>query len=150
MKKVLKWVGIVFLGLIVLGMVIDAMKSPEQKAAEAAAQTKEQERRAVDEAKEAAFKQEQEIQDSVPKCDGRDVSDTIKNTFDQSQFARTLNLSAVEVLNFKETSFDSKGKSRSCVGQITMNNASTVDATCKFEGRAGGQFLVTCEFSDHS
>ncbi|MDR1463624.1 MAG: OB-fold putative lipoprotein [Azoarcus sp.] len=36
MKKVLKWVGIVFIGLIVLGIILDAAKSPEQKAADIA------------------------------------------------------------------------------------------------------------------
>jgi len=37
MKKLLKWVGIVFAGLLVLGIVIDATESPEQRATEAAA-----------------------------------------------------------------------------------------------------------------
>jgi len=32
MKKLLKWVGIVFAGLLVLGIVIDATESPEQRA----------------------------------------------------------------------------------------------------------------------
>lgn len=36
MKKVLKWIGIVFLGLLILGWIIDATKSPEKKAAQAA------------------------------------------------------------------------------------------------------------------
>ncbi|MET4568490.1 Ltp family lipoprotein [Rhodanobacter soli] len=37
MKKLLKWIFIAFVGLVALGMIIEATKSPEQKAAEAAA-----------------------------------------------------------------------------------------------------------------
>lgn len=37
MKKLFKWVGIIFGCLVVIGMVSNAMKSPEQKQAEAAA-----------------------------------------------------------------------------------------------------------------
>lgn len=45
MKKVLKWIAIGFLALIALGLAVDALKSPEQKAADAvkAAQVKAQE-----------------------------------------------------------------------------------------------------------
>lgn len=42
MKKVLKWVGIIFVGLLVIGFTIDALKSPEQRVAEIKAREQQQ------------------------------------------------------------------------------------------------------------
>jgi hypothetical protein len=42
MIKILKWLAFGFFGLIALGMVIEANKTPEQKAADAAAQAEQQ------------------------------------------------------------------------------------------------------------
>jgi Na+-transporting methylmalonyl-CoA/oxaloacetate decarboxylase gamma subunit len=53
MKKVLKWVAIVFVGLIVLGLIVDSSKSPEEKAADAAAHEQEQAKQAVEKQEQA-------------------------------------------------------------------------------------------------
>ena len=55
-KKILKWIAIAFVGLIALGLFLDSQKTPEQKAADAAALA---ERKAV----EAAQQQEQAKQE---------------------------------------------------------------------------------------
>lgn len=47
MKKLLKWVAIIIGGLIVLGFIADAMKSPEQKAADTAAREQQNAQRAA-------------------------------------------------------------------------------------------------------
>lgn len=150
MKKILKWVGIALVGLMILGFIIDANKSPEQKAAEAAAHEQERIKHAEDEAKQAVIKQEQAIQDGIPKCDSTIAKDGLKNAFDQSQFARTLNLSMIEISAPQETAFDSKSKIRTCSGIITMNSAEKVDVEFKLEGRADGQYMLTFEVADHT
>ncbi len=61
MKKIIKWICIVFVLLVVLGMVLDAMKSPEEKAADAAAVQKKKSAEAAE--KIEALKREM---DSLP------------------------------------------------------------------------------------
>lgn len=159
MKKVLKWVGIGLVGLMILGMIIEANKSPEQKVAEAAVREQERIKQAENEAAEAVVneqvrikkaekKQEQAIQDGVPKCDSTITKDTLKNAFDQSQFARTLNLSMIEISAPQENAFDSKSRIRTCSGIITMNNTEKVDAKFNIEGRTDGQFMLTVEVAE--
>ena len=69
MKKVLKWIGIVFVSLIVLGLIVDATKSPEQKAAEAA-------KREQDSAQKAEAKREQAKQEmaALPAVTASDIA----------------------------------------------------------------------------
>ncbi|KRG65568.1 host cell surface-exposed lipoprotein [Stenotrophomonas humi] len=54
MKKFLKWILIAFVGLLALGMIIEATKSPEQKAADAAAREQKAAERAEAKKQEAA------------------------------------------------------------------------------------------------
>lgn len=145
MKKVLKWVGIAFVCLIVLGTIINATKSPEQKAAEATAREQEQAKQTEYDVKQADKKREQSIQDSVPKCDSSAAKDALKNAFDQSQFARTMNLSAIEVSATRENTFDSLNKTRTCSGAISMNNTEKANVDFKVESRTNEQFLLTFE-----
>lgn len=80
LKKILKWTLIVFAVFAVLGMIIDATKTPEEKAAEAAAlEAKKLERQqariaeeAAEEAAEAA-KAQQEL-DSLPSYSASDLA----------------------------------------------------------------------------
>ena len=116
MKKVLKWVGIAFVGLMVLGIIVNATKSPEQKAAEAAAQAQKQSNQVVEDNKRAESEREESLQKSVPKCDNAITTSSLKRAFDQSQFARDLNLSAIEISVLQEKGFNPNTKSRNCSG----------------------------------
>ena len=145
MKKALKYIGIALVVIIGLGMIIDANKSPEQKAAEAVAHEKEQAKQAEDNAKKAENKREQAVQDGTPKCDSSVAKETLKNAFDQSQFARTMNLSAVEIAAIRENTFDSKNGSRTCYGTIAMNNTNKVDVNFKIEPRTDDKIMLTFE-----
>jgi len=145
MKKVLKWIGIAFVGLIVLGAIINATKSPEQKAAEAADREQKQAEQVEEQAKQAEKKREQALQDGIPKCDSVVANDTLKKAFDQSQFARTLNISAIEISAIRESAFESKSNARTCFGTVTMNNTKKVDVNFKIVGRTNGQFMLTFE-----
>jgi len=69
MKKVLKWVGIAFVGLIVLGTIIEANKSPEQKAADAAAR----EQRSAAQAEEKREQAKQKMA-SLPEVKASDIA----------------------------------------------------------------------------
>lgn len=88
------------------------------------------------------------IEGGVPSCDSSTAQDTLKEAFDQSQFARSLNLSVVEIANSKETSFDKDAKMRVCTAKITMNNTTDVNVEYKIEGRENGQFMLTFETQD--
>jgi hypothetical protein len=149
MKKALKWIGIALVGLIVLGAIINATKSPEQKAAEAAAHEQERAKRSVEDAIQAEKKQEQAKQDGVPKCDGSVAKDLLRKSFDQSQFARTLNLSAVEVSTARELTFDSSNSTRKCFATVVMNNTEKMNLDFKMEKRSNG-IMLTFEESKSS
>lgn len=83
-------------------------------------------------------------------CDSDAAKDTLKHAFDLSQFARTLNLSAIEVSNPIEQTHDAKTGARSCKGDISMNNASVAHVTYKIEPRPNGQFMLTFEVDESS
>ncbi|PFH10915.1 putative oligomerization/nucleic acid binding protein [Collimonas sp. PA-H2] len=83
-------------------------------------------------------------------CDSDAAKDTLKHAFDLSQFARTLNLSAVEVSAPIEQRHDAKTGARSCKGDISMNNASVAHVIYKIEPRPNGQFMVTFEVDDNN
>lgn len=142
MKKALKWIGIVLIGLMVLGAIINATKSPEQKAAEAEAREQQQAKQAAEDVIQAGKKQEQAKQDSVPKCDGSIAKDLLRKSFDQSQFARTLNLSAVEVSAARELTFDSPNSTRKCFATVVMNNTDKMNLDFKMEKRTNGIMLT--------
>jgi hypothetical protein len=81
----------------------------------------------------------------VPVCDGSTAEGTLIEAFDTSQFAKSLNLSAIEVSNKKEVSFDKDIKLRVCTATITMNNTEKVDVEYKMEGRDNGKYMLTFE-----
>jgi len=148
MGKVLKWVGIILVGLFVLGKIIDTNKTPEQKAEEAAKDAKRSAERAAERAVEAEREKLEAPQRAIPKCDSRQAKNTLIQAFDQSQVARTLNLSAVEVSALQEKSFDAPRKTRSCSGIIAMNNAENVTVAYKMEGREDGDIMLTFELKE--
>jgi hypothetical protein len=78
MKKLLKWVLIVFVGLIAIGMVAEAMKSPEQKAAEATARQQQNEQQAAQQVEEA-----QKTVEALPEFTANELA----NAYDQNTVA---------------------------------------------------------------
>lgn len=145
MKKLLKWVGIVFAGIIVLGFIVNSTKSPEEKATEVAARQQEQRRHAEEDNKRVGMRQQESLRASVPKCDDRNAVATLKQAFDQSQFARAMNLSAIETSRLQEERFNLETKSRECSGVITMNNTEKVNVMVNIAGRDNGRFMLTFE-----
>lgn len=145
MKKLLKWAGIAFVGVVVIGIIVDANKSPEQKVAEAAVREQERSKQAEEDKKREEVRQQESIQASVPKCNDRNAVATLKQAFDQSQFARTMNLSAIEASGLQEKRFNLDTKSRECSGVITMNNTKKANVNINIAGRGNSQFMLTFE-----
>ena len=85
---------------------------------------------------------------SLPACDSEQAKSTLGEAFNRSQFARTMNLSAVEVTDAAEKAFDAKANARTCAGNVAMNNRSTARVIYTMQGRAGGQYLLTFEVTD--
>ncbi|MDI1298785.1 hypothetical protein [Methylotenera sp.] len=127
---------------------MNAFKSPEQKAAEAALREQEQAKQAEEDVIAAKEKQERIVQGSVPKCDSSNAKDSLKNAFDNAQFARTANLSAIEVTSIREIAFEPSNKTRVCFGTIVMNNTEKSGVKFKLEDRTDGQFMLTFEVSE--
>lgn len=84
------------------------------------------------------------------KCDTGDAKTTLKGAFDQSQFARTLNLSAIDVNDITEKNRDDKTGTLSCRATITMNTTKKVPVSYKIEQHNDGKFLLTFEVLDEA
>lgn len=88
--------------------------------------------------------------DSKLKCDANNAKTTLKGAFDQSQFARTLNLSAIDINDITEKNRDDKAGTLSCRAAITMNTTKKVPVSYKIEQHNDGKFLLTFEVLDES
>ena len=80
----------------------------------------------------------------LPTCESSNAKSTLSNAFDQSQFARSLNLSTVQVQGAKELA-GSNETQRLCVARISMNNGNTVPVNFVMTKQQGGQFLLRFE-----
>lgn len=88
--------------------------------------------------------------DSKLKCDASNAKTTLKGAFDQSQFARTLNLSAIDINDITEKNRDDKAGTLSCRATITMNTTKKVPVSYKIEQHNDGKFLLTFEVLDEA
>jgi len=82
---------------------------------------------------------------ALPTCDSPQAKSTLSEAFNRSQFARTLNLSVVEVTNVSQKAFDAQANLRTCAGSVAMNNRDVVQLAYKMQGRPDGQFLLEFE-----
>jgi tRNA_anti-like len=76
MKTLLKWLATAFVGFIALGIVIDATKTPEQKAAEAAAKAQQQ--------AQAAQQQQEHAQQELATLQTVNAHDIAKAYYDNT------------------------------------------------------------------
>jgi hypothetical protein len=80
----------------------------------------------------------------LPACDSSNAKNTLAKSFDNSQFARNLNLKAIEVSGVQEVAGSSE-KQRNCSGNITMNNSKVAPVVFKMNLRDDGQYLLKFE-----
>lgn len=85
---------------------------------------------------------------SKSQCDSAVVKGTLQKAFDQSQFARTLNLSAILVSDVTEQSRDAKSGELSCRATITLNTTKKSPVSYKIQQSPDGHFLLTFEVMD--
>lgn len=87
---------------------------------------------------------------TVPLCESTEAKATLQKSFDQSQVARTQNLSAVEVIGSRETKYDKTKGIRICTASLSVNNTAIPNLSVVFEleKREGGQFMLTFQVLD--
>lgn len=82
------------------------------------------------------------------QCDSAAAKDTLQKAFDQSQFARTMNLSAIQISDATEQSRDAKSGGLSCRATMTLNTTKKAPVSYKMERGQNGSFLLTFEVLD--
>ena len=77
-----------------------------------------------------------------PSCTSHRAAGNFKRTFDGSQYARTLNLSAIDVIGQKPISDDTASMRRVCQATLMLNNAQTLTYRFTFTlGTNGGYYI---------
>ena len=82
----------------------------------------------------------------LPECESDAAKETLAEAFNQSQFARSLNLSSIEVNGAKRLS-DSE-KLKTCSANIVLNNTNEVGVEYELELREGGEYMLTFEVQE--
>lgn len=82
----------------------------------------------------------------LPECDSSAATETLSEAFNQSQFARQLNLSSIEVNGAKRLT-DSE-KLKTCSANIVLNNTKEVEVEYELELRKGGEYMLTFEVQE--
>lgn len=82
------------------------------------------------------------------QCDSAVAKDTLQKAFDQSQFARSMNLSAILVSDVTAQSRDAKSGELSCRANITLNTTKKAPVSYKIQLSPDGHFLLTFELID--
>lgn len=81
----------------------------------------------------------------LPECDSSTAHTTLKQAFDESQFARVQKLSAVSVTGMEEVRYDDQAGKRVCEATIKLNNTQSVDVRAELKKRSGGGYLLEFE-----
>ena len=77
-----------------------------------------------------------------PECTSRRAAGDFKTTFDGSQYARTLNLSAIDVVGQRAVSDDTTSMRRVCLATLMLNNAQKLTYRFTFTlGTNGGYYI---------
>lgn len=87
---------------------------------------------------------------STLQCDSATAKDTLQKAFDQSQFARTMNLSAILISEATEQSREAKSGALSCRASLTLNTTKKALVSYKMELGQNGKFLLTFELMDEA
>jgi len=85
--------------------------------------------------------------EGLPKCGSSNAKDTLSQAFDNSQFAKNMNLNAIEITGSKELNGSTK-KQRNCTANITLNNSKTVSALFKLMARDNGNYMLEFEIQE--
>lgn len=78
----------------------------------------------------------------IPACESTESTQTLQKAFDGSQFARTLNVSVIDITAAKEIQYDETKKTRFCTARIRMNNTNQVLVKFEMAKQDSGGFLL--------
>lgn len=84
-----------------------------------------------------------------PSCTSDDAGNNFKDVFNNSQYARTMNLTAIDVIDQKKISGSTGGKKLVCQATLMLNNADKVPFTFTFTPAKNGQFYIEGEPIDN-
>ncbi len=127
-RSVIKRVGIGVLGLITLLVVIGVVGNNDSSNASGSSSN-------TTDSDSSVF----------PACTSSDAAQNFKNTFNGSQYARSLNLTAIDVTDQKKISESADGKKLVCQATLMLNNAEKATYTFTFTPASGGQFYIEGE-----
>jgi hypothetical protein len=86
------------------------------------------------------------VADSIfPSCTSDDAGNSFKDVFNNGQYARTMNLTAIDVIDQKKISGSTGGKKLVCQATLMLNNADKVPFTFTFTPAKDGQFYIEGE-----
>ena len=81
---------------------------------------------------------------NLPTCASPEAETTLRDAFNQSQFARTDNLSAVEIQEARSTAGSQKQRVN-CTAKLLLNNLANAEVAYAMEPRSDGTFMLTFE-----
>ena len=77
-----------------------------------------------------------------PACTSHRAAGELKSTFDGSPLARTLNLTAIDVVRQETISDDTSRQRRVCEAKLMLNNAQSVTYRFTFTPRPNGGYYI--------
>lgn len=80
--------------------------------------------------------------ENPPLCSSTQATSTLTTAYDKSPYARTENLSVVEISNVRSLAYDSGGRVRSCSARITLNNNTSINVSYKMAARENNKFFL--------
>lgn len=80
-----------------------------------------------------------------PTCTSRDAADQFKKLFDESQYARNMNLTVVDVVDQRKISESPNGEKLVCQATLMLNNANKESFKFTFTPAKDGEFYVEGE-----
>lgn len=83
----------------------------------------------------------------LPECQSNRAKNTLTKAFDSSQFARSLNLSVVDITESTERGGSTK-KQMLCRANIVMNNGNAASVHFQMDLRDDGQFLLSFQVQE--
>lgn len=80
----------------------------------------------------------------LPECSSSNAKGTLTDAFNQSQFARSLNLSAIQISNPHEAT-GSSAQRRNCTAELKLNNGESAMTDFVMTLQENGQYMLEFE-----
>jgi hypothetical protein len=84
----------------------------------------------------------------LPACDSSDAKKTLEEAFNESQFARQMSLSVVEITDTVDTGNGENKELRECKAKAYLNNSEDVKVSYQLKARKDGTYLLEFKVVD--